>query len=250
MSDLERQLKKIDPDRYVAALYAPPELRRRLAALYAFDNELDRVRRIASEPLIGEIRYQWWREALADLGAAPARGRHELLEPLAAAGLQRCAEGLHQLIDAHALMLSDVAEGDPPIGRLRERIAQRGAAVARIAVELAGGAALEETAEFARDAAAAYHLARELYADCGDAEKAPDAAAFDAIRADVEAALDRCRKEHRPPPVETAPALLHAALAPDYMRLAAKRLRGDAAAEIGTLRRRAVLMRAALFGKI
>ena len=54
-----------EPDRYLAALLAPPSARTDLLALAAFASEVARVPYIAgSEPAIGEIRLQWWRDAL------------------------------------------------------------------------------------------------------------------------------------------------------------------------------------------
>jgi phytoene synthase len=35
-----------------------------LFALYAFSHEIARVRALVSEPLPGEVRLQWWRDAL------------------------------------------------------------------------------------------------------------------------------------------------------------------------------------------
>ena len=54
-----------EPDRYLAALLAPPSARAGLLALAAFAGEVARVPYIvSSEPAIGEIRLQWWRDAL------------------------------------------------------------------------------------------------------------------------------------------------------------------------------------------
>src|SRR5476651_2510786 len=57
-------VRKADRDRFLAALFAPAEQRNALAALYAFNVEITRVRELAREPLPGEIRLQWWSEAL------------------------------------------------------------------------------------------------------------------------------------------------------------------------------------------
>jgi 15-cis-phytoene synthase len=54
-----------EPDRYLAALLAPEPQRRALLALAAFSAELARIpHRAVREPFMGEIRLQWWREAL------------------------------------------------------------------------------------------------------------------------------------------------------------------------------------------
>ncbi|MGO9132926.1 MAG: phytoene/squalene synthase family protein [Methylovirgula sp.] len=58
-------LKREDPDRWLAALFLPEAARPHIHALYAFNLEIARVRRLVSEPMLGEIRFQWWREVLA-----------------------------------------------------------------------------------------------------------------------------------------------------------------------------------------
>lgn len=57
-------LRETDRDRYLACLLSPPEKRAALAALYAFNAEIARVRDVAREALPGEIRLQWWRDLL------------------------------------------------------------------------------------------------------------------------------------------------------------------------------------------
>jgi phytoene synthase len=69
-----------DHDRYLAALFAPEKARRALFALYAFNMEMSRVRTLAREPMPGEIRLQWWREAISGQRASEAAAN-----PIAAA---------------------------------------------------------------------------------------------------------------------------------------------------------------------
>ncbi|WP_037088612.1 phytoene/squalene synthase family protein [Rhizobium sp. CF080] len=57
-------LRETDRDRYLACLLSPQDKRGALAALYAFNAELARVRDVVREPLPGEIRLQWWRDLL------------------------------------------------------------------------------------------------------------------------------------------------------------------------------------------
>ena len=61
-------------------LFVPQALRPHIHALYAFSLEIARVREIVSEPLLGEIRFQWWRDALDGTGEAGAKAN-----PIAAA---------------------------------------------------------------------------------------------------------------------------------------------------------------------
>ncbi|MDK4713918.1 phytoene/squalene synthase family protein [Rhizobium sp. CNPSo 4039] len=57
-------LRDTDRDRYLACLLAPEDKRPALAALYAFNAELARVRDLVHEPLPGEVRMQYWRDLL------------------------------------------------------------------------------------------------------------------------------------------------------------------------------------------
>src|SRR5271154_5174797 len=57
-------VRKADRERFLAALFAPAELRGALDALYAFNIEVARVREVAREALPGEIRLQWWSDVL------------------------------------------------------------------------------------------------------------------------------------------------------------------------------------------
>src|SRR5215207_11715913 len=60
----EALVRAADPDRYFAALFAPADKRPHLFALYAFSLEIARVREAVSDPMLGDIRLQWWRDAL------------------------------------------------------------------------------------------------------------------------------------------------------------------------------------------
>jgi phytoene synthase len=57
-------VRAADPDRFFASLFAPAAARPHLLALYAFSGEIARIRGLVSEPRLGEIRMQWWRDAL------------------------------------------------------------------------------------------------------------------------------------------------------------------------------------------
>lgn len=77
-------VNRFDHDRYLTILYAPEEKRASLCALYAFNYEISRIREGVSEPMLGEIRLQWWREAIDDIFQGIIRS-HEVMPSLAAA---------------------------------------------------------------------------------------------------------------------------------------------------------------------
>src|SRR5262245_4253772 len=76
----EQIVRDADKDRFLATLYAPANRRGPLFALYAFNAEVARVRDAITQPMAGEIRLQWWRDALERPGSGEARGN-----PVAAA---------------------------------------------------------------------------------------------------------------------------------------------------------------------
>ena len=88
-ADAAQELRRADLDRYLSTLYAPERFRAALSTLYLFNAEIASIRDRVREPLPGEIRIQWWRDALAG-EAEGARAN-----PLAAA--------LLALIDRHGL---------------------------------------------------------------------------------------------------------------------------------------------------
>jgi len=78
----EDTVKRFDPDRYWAALFAPAEKRPLLFALYAFNHEIARVAEATHEPMLAAIRLQWWREAVAEAREGRPRA-HDVARALA-----------------------------------------------------------------------------------------------------------------------------------------------------------------------
>ena len=75
-------LKKADPDRYRTAMFAGASLRPKLLTLYAFHYELAKVPELVSEPMLGAIRYQWWRDCVDEIYTDKPVRRHEVATPL------------------------------------------------------------------------------------------------------------------------------------------------------------------------
>jgi phytoene/squalene synthetase len=76
-------VERADPDRFLAALAAPPEARPVLLPLYAFNVEVSRAPWVTQEPMIAEMRLQWWRDALEEIGQGRAPRAHEVVTELA-----------------------------------------------------------------------------------------------------------------------------------------------------------------------
>lgn len=77
------QLRSERSDLYLPILFLAKSDRAASAALYCFHHEIDRISYLVNEPMAGEIRLQWWREALSGERAGEAQAN-----PLAKALLE------------------------------------------------------------------------------------------------------------------------------------------------------------------
>jgi phytoene synthase len=151
----EELVRDADYDRYLSALFVPAERRAHLFALFAFNYETAKTAESVSQPLMGQIRLQWWRDALDEIDAGRVR-RHEVVEALAetikAHTLPRPL--LDALIDAHE---NDLVE--TPFESWAEFDAYADATagnVIRLAARIIGASGVDDAA--ARDAGIAYAL--------------------------------------------------------------------------------------------
>lgn len=105
--EVRRAAMRAEPDRYLAATLAPRSQRASLAAIAAFAAELARIPALVSEPSLGDIRLQWWRDALA-AAQTGTRSGHQIADAVADA-VQRYGldhQRLIAMIDARELDLS------------------------------------------------------------------------------------------------------------------------------------------------
>ena len=106
LSPVAALVRHHDRDRFQTVLFAPAARREALFALYAFNYEIARARETVTEPALGRIRLEWWRENVAGLYAEGPLRRHPVIEALAAA-----VRG-HGLSRAHLDRLIDGREAD------------------------------------------------------------------------------------------------------------------------------------------
>lgn len=94
-----------DRDRFLSAMFAPAKHREALFALYAFNLEIARIRETVSEPLIGQMRLQWWRDVIVSIkeGKPP---HHPVAEALAE------TFKAYELTQSHFERLIDAREAD------------------------------------------------------------------------------------------------------------------------------------------
>lgn len=123
------ELRRLDPDRWLTCLFAPDDRRPGLFALCAFNTEIARARESVSQPMIGQIRLQWWREAWEGIVAGKPRQHpvvlalHAHCRALDQAQVQRLIEARERDMEEQPLpdmaALLDYAEGTSvPLMRL------------------------------------------------------------------------------------------------------------------------------------
>jgi phytoene synthase len=140
---LARTARRHDYDRFLVSLLAPPERREALWALIVFNHEIAKTREVVSEATLGQIRLQWWRDAIDEIYDSAPR-RHEVIDALAPAvaahGLDR--SHFHTLIDTREWDLQDAAP--PSLEELERYCANTNAPLIRLqlqALDIADAAA-------------------------------------------------------------------------------------------------------------
>jgi NADH dehydrogenase [ubiquinone] 1 alpha subcomplex assembly factor 6 len=138
LSPLGDLIRRHDRDRYQTALFAPADRREALFALYAFNYEIARVRESVTQPMLGQIRLQWWREVIEAAYGGEAPRRHEVALPLTTAirdfGLSR--PHFDRMIDAREADLSDELPAD--IAALEDYVDGTSAELMRLALDVLG----------------------------------------------------------------------------------------------------------------
>jgi len=99
------ELRAHDHDRFLTLLFAPAAQRPALIALYAFNLEIARVAETVTEPMMGHIRLQWWRETLEGIPKGETRGHAAAIALLEAKAFS--IDGLSAIADARERDLSE-----------------------------------------------------------------------------------------------------------------------------------------------
>lgn len=187
-AELSERVAGADRERWLASLFLPESVRADVQALLAFSAEIASVRDHVSAPLAGEIRLQWWRDALAD----PAKGRgHPLAETLAAVIARRRlpVAALENLIEARVFDLYD--DPMPSVADLEGYLGETASALFQLTALILNDGKDPGTADLAGHAGVAYGLTgvmRALYRTAGRGQcflPADRLAAFGGGRDDV-----------------------------------------------------------------
>ena len=107
-------VKRGDPDRFLAVMSAPPDLRGALFALYAFNVEIARAPWLTQEPMIARMRLQWWHDCVDGISAGQASASSDVAEVLADVIRTHDlpAALFHEMIDARLKDIEDRAFRD------------------------------------------------------------------------------------------------------------------------------------------
>lgn len=148
-------VRDLDRDRYIADLFAPADKRGALFALHAFNAEIARVREAITNPMAGEVRLQWWSEALiggarGDVRANPVAAM--LLDAIETYRLPR--ETFFALLDARIFDLYD--DPMPTVNDLEGYAGETSSALIRLATLILSEGAGRASAEAAGHAGVAY----------------------------------------------------------------------------------------------
>jgi phytoene synthase len=144
-----------DRDRYLSTLFAPADKRKHLFALYAFNVEIARIPELVREPMMGEVRLQWWRDALDGVAAGDVARNpvaNALLETVKGFDLPK--NYLHELIDARAFDFS----GEPmqTLAQLETYLDSTATSLTRLAMQLLNGVETQDTSAAAKHCSRAY----------------------------------------------------------------------------------------------
>lgn len=210
---LDDMVRAADPDRWLSTRFiADEQARADVTALYALNIELARVAATVREPMMGEIRLTWWREAFEEVVAGKPPRKHPVIEAVLAGGFP--LDALAALPDGRfADLESEPFEDDAAVLAYLDGTA--GALMALAADRLDRAASFP----LVRGAARAFGLAGLWRTkQAGGRSRLPLGWTAGDIRARVAAELRAARIELARLPVAAFPAVAYAALAQPYAR--------------------------------
>jgi phytoene/squalene synthetase len=210
----ENTVRKHDPDRYFSALFAPAEKRPLLFALYAFNHELARIGETVREPMMGEIRLQWWRETVDSAREGKPRAHDvacALFELFRRVDLPGAL--FEAMMDARPFDFSPETFADDE-ARDAYLDATSGNLM-RLAARVLG--ADDAYDDLAREAGIAYGLAGLIRSQAGHTSRGK-VVLRDAATAATDARVRLARARHLSQPAAPLAAFLPAALVPLYLR--------------------------------
>ena len=190
---LDSRLRSVDENRWLALRYAREDVRDRLVPLLLMQSELNRALRSA-EPMLGQIRVQWWRDVIEGVldGRKPPRQEVAIGVERSIFDRRDMALYLMDMLEAYDRRLSGDYEDDP--------LLMVGGLSSRMAAQMINPDAAECNDEAVRTCGEIYAVARY----------APDTLDTDK--------LQEARRMFRQLPIELYPSVAHVAIAPLYLK--------------------------------
>ncbi len=231
-------VRTFDKDYFLATLFAPDEKRSDLFALQAFYIELSRIGGLVSDPQIGEVRLQWWRDTLDSVSAGAVQ-QHPIAIELA----RICAR--HQLpigvlltaIDAHQFDL--YADRMPNIHTLEGYVGETTSSMFQLLAMIVSPEEARSVTELAGFAGVAFGVSRLLAKRGPSSNLVPDGMTIADLQTHARKRLAEARA-----------CVLPKSLMPVFLPVALTELYLDTNRHVGHLRRQWRLWRAAKNEKI
>ena len=132
-----QRVEQGDPLRFKAVMSARADQRVALFVLYAFHVEVTRAPWAASEPMIAEMRLQWWWDALEGIATGGVVRSHDVTVPLAHILSPDQARLLQRLVDARRWDCYKEAHSDADA--LTFYLHETGAPLMQVAEEITAG---------------------------------------------------------------------------------------------------------------
>jgi phytoene synthase len=168
---LRQELRGLDGDLYLCHLFAPVEKRAALLTLYHLYADIARIPASVSDPMVGAIRLQWWRDLFDAIEKGDGRGtpigEALLLNPLS-------KEQVLPLIDGREAALP---EGTRNVDALEAEAQMVGPALMRLACQICDGDASDNLLEAA---GTGFELMRLVSSDADDVAARAHALLLDA----------------------------------------------------------------------
>lgn len=119
-------VRRLDPDRFVLAMLMPPDRRSTVLALFAANVEIARVAGLVSDPMVGALRLQYWRDVVTAPDPPGAARGNPVAEALVAEVLPRLDQAdRDRVLDSLHARLDDLAPDPPPNVAAVETLARR-----------------------------------------------------------------------------------------------------------------------------
>lgn len=242
-AECQSLVRRHDRDRFLSTLFAPDDKRPHLLALYAFNVEVARIRDAVTEPHLGLIRLQWWRDTVESLYDGGAGEGHPVAEALGRAiaegGLPK--QALLDLITAHEFDLYQ--DQMPDVTALEVYLGETNSRLIQMAAMILDQASAPKVSEAAGLAGVAHGLALLLGDPRHRGPFLPPGLDVAAAIAHAERRLREAQALFPALPKSALPAFLPASLTQTYLKRIAKA--PDKALDVSPLKRQFVMWRQA-----